>query len=123
MAEREVQVSAGDLLRWIEAEKEGEFANLHLNARSEVAGRGAEARERAILAIEPMVERNWWVLRIVFERPAQSRGRAPAMGFEDFVLAYREAPRLAETVRVEAQTDEAAARFDAWLDDLRRRRG
>ena len=82
--------------------------------------------QEAVLAIEPRVERNYWVLKVVVDEMFGPRvaDEEQAMVGADLTLDEFEKGFLSSghgkvTVRLETQTVEAKRHFDDWLNALR----
>lgn len=82
----------------------------------------------AVLNIEPRVERNYWVLKVIIERPLGSLGPQDEaqlarmeMTLDEFEADMRSAGRKRITVRLVVETSDARQHFDLWLTDLRSR--
>ena len=81
----------------------------------------------AILNIEPRLEQNYWVLKVVVQRklgPQTLEDENALIGAELTLNEFDErflAPGGDVTVRLEAETPAAKAHFDQWLAELQKR--
>lgn len=132
MRHHALRIAPKELLRWLRAEGEGDFVNFHITGeydRREPPAGGEENRpgtplvESAQLHVEPLVERNYWVLTLKARRPlsddagerfAKESDTIDLEGFER-LCAARDAQAEA-TVSVEDQN--AEQHFESWLSAL-----
>ncbi len=143
MPEHRIDLPASLLYDWIQRESEGHFVNFHVNARKEyvvpggeVAGAGTTGAPdvpllaRGMLNIEPLVEQNYWVLRIEATRREERRGASdqapspvPDLTPEEFAAQFLDRPDAQTKVMLLVQTDEAKRAFDDWLRRLQEQHG
>lgn len=124
----------------VRQEAEGDYANFHVNGRKEYEREGGEragesdlrppATERGILTVEPLVERDYWVLQLTAERDLRSSGEAseafdpsPRMSVDDFVADFLATPDTRSRVSVAVENDRASRAFDTWLHQIKQRHG
>lgn len=81
--------------------------------------------EFGLLAVEPRVERDYWILRIAFERPLgllpQNRHGLTHrdLTLDEFEVALRACERKQITVRLDSETRAAKQHFTRWLAEMR----
>jgi outer membrane lipoprotein SlyB len=101
-------------------------------SRGAYGSRGGEAfdlvTEAAVLNLEPRVERDYWILKLVVERslgPLTAAEQATLarteMTLDEFDEALRAAGRKRIIVRIEVETAAAKRHFDRWLAEMRAR--
>ncbi|HVO15239.1 MAG TPA: hypothetical protein VMV26_08500 [Alphaproteobacteria bacterium] len=131
MTKYRVNVPVEELCALIRHEAEGNYVNFHVNGRKQflvsehAAGQDRRPRKIALikgtLNVEPLAERNHWVLRIEATRdlgPADRDDEAPApesaLSVDDFEEEFL-AGDTEKSALVLARTDTAHAAFEYWL--------
>lgn len=92
--------------------------------------RGDLVVEVSTLSIEPRVERDYWILQAIVERPVGplSEVSEDVMGyaeltFDAFEAALHARGRKRTKARLDVETPAARRHFDRWLAEMRHRHG
>lgn len=137
----ELDIAPECAVRWIENEAEGSFVNFHVLCRKEHAFDPEEpftgdtqrgvASEIGRLSLEPLVERDYWVLEIRIKKVVGTRARASDdafVGVEPVSFAEFKQEFVAEggerrLVRLTAETPAAATKFREWRAEMEAKHG
>jgi hypothetical protein len=131
MAQYKVNVPVEELCGLIRHEAEGDYVNFHVNGRKQflvsehAAGQDRRPRKTALikgtLNVEPLAERNYWVLRIeatrdlgVADPDDESAAPEADLSVDDFEEEFLSAD-TEKSALVIAQTETAHAAFEYWL--------
>ena len=131
MTQYKVNVPVRELCALIRHEAEGNYVNFHVNGRKQflvsehAAGQDRRPRRSAqikgTLNVEPLAERNYWVLRIEATRDLgapdpddESAAPEADLSVDDFEEEFLSAD-TEKSALVIAQTETAHAAFEYWL--------